>query len=74
MARRTLSGALTLTAALVMTPTIAHASPPGTKDVTAVLFEWNFASVAKECTNVSPCKDRAEAPASGRGRAADRGP
>ncbi|WP_225074473.1 MULTISPECIES: alpha-amylase family protein [unclassified Streptomyces] len=29
----------------------AAASPPGTKDVTAVLFEWNFASVAKECTN-----------------------
>jgi alpha-amylase len=33
-----------------MTPTVAHASPPGAKDVTAVLFEWNFASVAKECT------------------------
>ncbi|MGW3149088.1 alpha-amylase [Streptomyces sp. NPDC001177] len=52
MARRTLSGALALTAAaLVMTPTIAHASPPGTKDVTAVLFEWKYASVARECTN-----------------------
>ncbi|GGM17713.1 alpha-amylase [Streptomyces fumigatiscleroticus] len=52
MARRSLSGALALAAAaLVMTPTVAHASPPGTKDVTAVLFEWNFASVAKECTN-----------------------
>ncbi|MBY8344569.1 MULTISPECIES: alpha-amylase [Streptomyces] len=55
MARRTLSAlsatvALTA-AALVMTPTAAQASPPGTKDVTAVLFEWNFASVAKECTN-----------------------
>ncbi len=24
--------------------------PPGSKDVTAVLFEWNFASVARECT------------------------
>jgi alpha-amylase len=34
-----------------MTPTSAQASPPGDKDVTAVLFEWNFASVAKECTN-----------------------
>ncbi|MFE7648857.1 alpha-amylase [Streptomyces phaeoluteigriseus] len=51
MARRTLSGALALSAAaLVMTPSLAQASPPGTKDVTAVLFEWNFASVAKECT------------------------
>ncbi|MGW0337165.1 alpha-amylase [Streptomyces sp. NPDC003011] len=50
MARTTLSGALALAAALVMTPTVSHASPPGTKDVTAVLFEWNFASVAKECT------------------------
>ncbi|UXY27176.1 alpha-amylase [Streptomyces sp. HUAS TT20] len=52
MARRTLSGALALTAAaLVMTPTVAQASPPGTKDVTAVLFEWKYASVARECTN-----------------------
>ncbi|ANB06074.1 glycosidase [Streptomyces ambofaciens] len=33
-----------------MTPTSAQASPPGAKDVTAVLFEWNFASVARECT------------------------
>ncbi|OIK03457.1 hypothetical protein BIV23_21405 [Streptomyces monashensis] len=31
-------------------PTTAEASPPGTKDVTAVLFEWNYASVAHECT------------------------
>jgi alpha-amylase len=51
MARRTLAGALALVAAFVMNPTISHASPPGTKDVTAVLFEWNFASVAKECTD-----------------------
>ncbi|WP_229074655.1 carbohydrate-binding module family 20 domain-containing protein [Actinoplanes sp. DH11] len=29
----------------------AHAAPPGTKDVTAVMFEWSFASIAKECTN-----------------------
>ncbi|NJP51441.1 glycosidase [Streptomyces sp. SBST2-5] len=51
MARRTLAGAAALVAAsLVMTPTIAEASPPGSKDVTAVLFEWNFASVARECT------------------------
>jgi alpha-amylase len=54
MARRSLLlGAAALTgAALVMTPTVpAQASPPGAKDVTAVLFEWDFASVARECTN-----------------------
>ncbi|MFJ9925109.1 alpha-amylase family protein [Streptomyces misionensis] len=52
MVRRILSGAVALAAAaLVMTPTNADASPPGTKDVTAVLFEWNYASVARECTN-----------------------
>ncbi|KFG75858.1 alpha-amylase [Streptomyces mutabilis] len=51
MARRALTGAVALAAAtLVMTPTSAQASPPGDKDVTAVLFEWNFASVARECT------------------------
>ncbi|MEW2262444.1 alpha-amylase family protein [Streptomyces sp. NPDC047853] len=51
MARRALTGAVALAAALVMTPTMpAQASPPGAKDVTAVLFEWNFASVARECT------------------------
>ncbi|MFI5676258.1 alpha-amylase [Streptomyces cellulosae] len=52
MARRTLPGVLALAAAAAMgmNPTTAQASPPGTKDVTAVLFEWNFASVAKECT------------------------
>lgn len=49
---RTVSGALALAAAAaVMAPGTAQAAPPGTKDVTAVLFEWNFASVAKECTN-----------------------
>ncbi|WP_326571159.1 alpha-amylase family glycosyl hydrolase [Actinacidiphila glaucinigra] len=29
----------------------AEAAPPGSKDVTATLFEWKFASVAKECTS-----------------------
>ncbi|MFJ9019175.1 alpha-amylase family protein [Streptomyces sp. NPDC102259] len=49
---RPLSGALALAAAaVVMAPTAVSAAPPGTKDVTAVLFEWNFASVARECTN-----------------------
>lgn len=28
----------------------AYAAPPGAKDVTAVMFEWTFASVARECT------------------------
>ena len=28
----------------------AFAAPPGEKDVTAVMFEWSFASVARECT------------------------
>ncbi|MFD3588578.1 alpha-amylase family protein [Streptomyces sp. NPDC058683] len=51
MAPKTLSAALALAAcSVVMTPSVAAASPPGTKDVTAVLFEWNYASVAKECT------------------------
>ncbi|QIJ62250.1 alpha-amylase family protein [Streptomyces sp. JB150] len=50
---RTVSSALALAAAaaFLAPATAAHAAPPGTKDVTAVLFEWNFASVAKECTN-----------------------
>lgn len=44
--------ALAATSAALMAPaTPASAAPPGTKDVTAVMFEWNFASVAKECTN-----------------------
>jgi alpha-amylase len=49
---RSFAGAFALAAATaLLVPGTAHASPPGTKDVTAVLFEWNFASVAKECTN-----------------------
>ncbi|MGV9253039.1 alpha-amylase [Streptomyces sp. NPDC003697] len=54
MASRTLSGALALAAAAsvaLAVPGTAHAAPPGTKDVTAVLFEWNYASVAKECAD-----------------------
>src|SRR5690242_21216394 len=52
MARRTFAVAAALAAAsVVMTPTGVQASPPGGKDVTAVLFEWNFASVARECTS-----------------------
>ncbi|MGW2589407.1 carbohydrate-binding module family 20 domain-containing protein [Streptomyces sp. NPDC001515] len=54
MARRPLSAALALVAgaaALVAPATTAQASAPGTKDVTAVLFEWKFDSVAKACTD-----------------------
>ncbi|SPF01050.1 alpha-amylase [Streptomyces sp. MA5143a] len=54
MASRTLSGVLALVAGASLALTVptggAYASPPGAKDVTAVLFEWTFASVAKECT------------------------
>ncbi|WAP55630.1 alpha-amylase [Streptomyces sp. S465] len=52
--RTSLATALALAAgaaALVaLPPQPAQAAPPGTKDVTAELFEWTYASVAKECT------------------------
>ncbi|MFC9002579.1 carbohydrate-binding module family 20 domain-containing protein [Streptomyces microflavus] len=60
MARRPLSAALALVAgaaaALVIptgfgTASPAQAAAPGDKDVTAVLFEWKFASIAKACTD-----------------------
>ncbi|MEU6339783.1 carbohydrate-binding module family 20 domain-containing protein [Streptomyces sp. NPDC046977] len=44
--------ALLATAGLaVVSQEPAQAAPPGNKDVTATLFEWKFASVAKECTS-----------------------
>ncbi|MEU8629299.1 carbohydrate-binding module family 20 domain-containing protein [Streptomyces sp. NPDC048669] len=52
MASRPLSAALALiagAAALVVPATSAQAATPGTKDVTAVLFEWKFDSVAQAC-------------------------
>ncbi|WNI25124.1 carbohydrate-binding module family 20 domain-containing protein [Streptomyces sp. ITFR-16] len=52
MARRPLSAALALlagAAALVVPATHAEAAAPGAKDVTAVLFEWKFDSVAQAC-------------------------
>ena len=56
MARRPLAATLALVAgmatALAVPTGTAQAAPPGGKDVTAVLFEWKFASVAKECTTV----------------------
>ncbi|MFE6227744.1 MULTISPECIES: carbohydrate-binding module family 20 domain-containing protein [unclassified Streptomyces] len=54
MARRTVAAALALVAGAAAAVTVnapAQAAPPGTKDVTAVMFEWNFASVARECTD-----------------------
>ncbi|WP_329420058.1 carbohydrate-binding module family 20 domain-containing protein [Streptomyces sp. NBC_01268] len=54
MARKTVAAALALVAgaAVAVTGTpVAQAAAPGTKDVTAVMFEWNFASVAKACTD-----------------------
>ena len=55
MASRPLAAALALVAgaavAVIAPPGAARATPPGDKDVTAVLFEWNFASVAKACTD-----------------------
>ncbi len=53
MARKTLAASFALAAGLAVSvalPGVAAASA-GTKDVTAVLFEWKFDSVAKECTN-----------------------
>lgn len=54
MARRAPSLALALVAgaaALVAPGSAAQAAPPGEKDVTAVLFEWRFDSVARACTD-----------------------
>ncbi|MET7615372.1 carbohydrate-binding module family 20 domain-containing protein [Streptomyces sp. NPDC005408] len=55
MASRPLAATLALVAgaavAVIAPPGAAEASPPGVKDVTAVLFEWSFASVAKACTD-----------------------
>ncbi|HCA84801.1 MAG TPA: glycosidase [Streptomyces sp.] len=52
--RRPLAVALALAAGTAMTLTTpvgpAQAAPPGDKDVTAVMFEWRFDSVARECT------------------------
>lgn len=50
--RRSLLAASVLAAAAVAVPApSAQAAAPGEKDVTAVLFEWRFDSVAKACTD-----------------------
>lgn len=55
MARRTVAAALALVAgaavAVTAPPAPAQAAAPGPKGVTAVMFEWKFASVAKACTD-----------------------
>ncbi|KUO05220.1 glycosidase [Streptomyces caeruleatus] len=54
MAHKTVAAALALVAgaAVVVTvPDAAPAAPPGDKDVTAVMFEWKFSSVAQACTD-----------------------
>ncbi|MFF5972429.1 carbohydrate-binding module family 20 domain-containing protein [Streptomyces sp. NPDC012769] len=76
MARKTVAAALALVAGAavaVTAPPAAQAAAPGAKDVTAVMFEWNFASVAKACTDqlgpagygyvqVSPPQERIQGP------------
>ncbi len=53
--RRPVAVALALAAgvlgSLLAAPPEAGATPPGGKDVTAVLFEWRFDSVAEACRN-----------------------
>ncbi|OEJ96516.1 carbohydrate-binding module family 20 domain-containing protein [Streptomyces thermolilacinus] len=77
MARRTVAAALALVAGAAVGVTApsqpAQAAAPGDKDVTAVMFEWKFASVAKACTDtlgpagygyvqVSPPQERIQGP------------
>ncbi|MFD7136373.1 carbohydrate-binding module family 20 domain-containing protein [Streptomyces sp. NPDC059894] len=54
MARRTVAAALAFVAGAAVAVTVpgtAQAAPPGDKDVTAVMFEWKFSSVAQACTD-----------------------
>ncbi|GAA2912803.1 hypothetical protein GCM10020221_05730 [Streptomyces thioluteus] len=49
-ARRVVSAVLLLLAGcLLWSPPRATAAPPGQRDVTAVLFQWRYDSVAREC-------------------------
>ncbi|RSS99353.1 glycosidase [Streptomyces sp. WAC07149] len=47
--RAALATAALVAASLTVQAPQASAAPPGEKDVTAVLFEWRFADVAKAC-------------------------
>ena len=54
MARKSMAAALAISAGAAVALTVpaqAQASPPGEKDVTAVMFEWSFDSVATACTD-----------------------
>ncbi|MCH0539139.1 alpha amylase C-terminal domain-containing protein [Streptomyces sp. MUM 203J] len=55
MARRTMAAVLAVVAGAALGVTApsqaAQAAAPGDKDVTAVMFEWKFDSVAKACTD-----------------------
>ncbi|MFD3357234.1 carbohydrate-binding module family 20 domain-containing protein [Streptomyces fradiae] len=77
MARRTVAAALALVAGAAVGVTApsqtAQAAAPGDKDVTAVMFEWKFSSIAKACTDtlgpagygyvqVSPPQERIQGP------------
>jgi alpha-amylase len=61
-----------LASGVALAPT-ASSTPPGGRDVTATLFEWSYASVARECTNqlgpkgygyveVSPAQEHVQGP------------
>ncbi|MDJ0382967.1 carbohydrate-binding module family 20 domain-containing protein [Streptomyces sp. G-G2] len=47
----TLAAVAAASATLTWQAPRAAAAPPAARDVTAVLFEWNFASVARACTD-----------------------
>ncbi|MFJ8161205.1 carbohydrate-binding module family 20 domain-containing protein [Streptomyces sp. NPDC096136] len=49
--RAVLAAGVAFAATLTAQAAPASAAPPGEKDVTAVLFEWRFDSVAKACTD-----------------------
>ncbi|GFH34978.1 carbohydrate-binding module family 20 domain-containing protein [Streptomyces pacificus] len=55
MASRSLAAVLAVVAgtaaSVIVPPDAAQAAPSGTKDVTAVLFEWRFDSVARACSS-----------------------
>jgi alpha-amylase len=55
MTSRVLRGAfaalLAATGLVAVSQEQSQATPPGSKDVTATLFEWKYASVAKACTD-----------------------
>lgn len=49
--QRSAGALLAATGVVAMSQQQAQATPPGAKDVTATLFRWTYASVAKECAS-----------------------